>query len=73
MLPYELVDEFVRLDRKEYRRVHKKSSVCDRGFKGITLVMRGRDGSLAEEELTDEQVKDLQTIVDQLPDAPDDL
>ena len=73
MLPYEWVGDFVSLDRKEYQKTHKKSPVCDRGFKGNTLVMRGRDGSFAEKELTDEQVKDWQTIVDQLPDAPDDL
>lgn len=33
----------------------------------------GRDGSYAEKRLTDEQVKALQTIIDQMPDAPDDL
>lgn len=72
-IPSKYVGDFVSLDREEYQKAHKKSPVCDRGFKGNTLVIRGRDGSVVEKELTDDQVKDLQTIVDQLPDAPDDL
>ena len=72
-IPAKYVGDFVSLDRKEYQKTHKKSSVCDRGFKGNMLVIRGRDGSVVEKKLTDEQVKDLQAIVDQLPDAPDDL
>ena len=71
--PLDFVRNFVSLDRKEYQKTHKKSPVCDRGFKGNMLVIRGRDGSVVEKKLTDEQVKDLQTIIDQLPDAPDDL
>ena len=38
-----------------------------------TVVVRGRDGSVIEKKLTDDQVKALQTIIDQLPDASDDL
>lgn len=38
-----------------------------------TVIVRGRDGSVTEKKLTNEQVKALQTIIDQLPDAPDDL
>lgn len=33
----------------------------------------GRDGSYKEKRLTDEQVKALQTIIDQMPEAPEDL
>lgn len=33
----------------------------------------GRDGSYKEKRLTDEQIKALQTIIDQMPEAPDDL
>lgn len=72
-IPAKYVGDFVSLDRKEYQKTHKKSPVCDRGFKGNMLVIRGRDGSVVEKKLTDEQIKALQTIVDQLPDAPDDL
>lgn len=73
VIPAKYVGNFVSLDRKEYQKTHKKSPVCDRGFKGNMLVIRGRDGSVVEKKLTDEQIKALQTIVDQLPDAPDDL
>lgn len=37
------------------------------------VIVRGRDGSFSEKKLTDEQMKALQAIIDQLPDAPDDL
>lgn len=33
----------------------------------------GRDGSYKEKRLTDEQIKALQTIIDQMPEAPEDL
>ena len=33
----------------------------------------GRDGSYTEKRLTDEQIKALQTIIDQMPEAPDYL
>lgn len=33
----------------------------------------GRNGSYIEKRLTDDQVKALQTLIDQLPDASDDL
>lgn len=37
------------------------------------VTIAGRDGSYMEKRLTDEQVKALQTIIDQMPEAPDDL
>ena len=33
----------------------------------------GRDGRRIEKHLTDEQMQALQVLIDQLPDAPDDL
>ena len=40
----------------------------------INLVkIAGRDGRYIEKRLTDEQVKALEAIIEQLPDAPDDL
>ena len=33
----------------------------------------GRDGRRIEKRLTDEQMQALQVLIDQLPDAPDDL
>lgn len=33
------------------------------------VIVRGRDGSFSEKKLTDEQMKALQAIIDQLPDA----
>ena len=38
-----------------------------------TVIMRSRDGSIIKRRLSDEQVRALQTIIGQLPDAPDDL
>lgn len=37
------------------------------------VTIAGRDGSYKEKRLTDEQIKALQTIIDQMPEAPDDL
>lgn len=37
------------------------------------LRIAGRDGRQIEKRLTDEQVKALEAIINQLPDAPDDL
>lgn len=37
------------------------------------VTIAGRDGSYREKRLTDEQIKALQTIIDQMPEAPDDL
>lgn len=37
------------------------------------VTIAGRDGNYKEKRLTDEQIKALQTIIDQMPEAPDDL
>lgn len=51
----------------------EKPSAEGEGLPVNTVVMRGRDGSVTTRRLTDDQVKALQSIIDQLPDAPDDL
>lgn len=51
----------------------KKPSAVSEGLDGNTVIMRGRDGSVLTKKLTDDQVKALKIIIDQLPDAPEDL
>ena len=38
-----------------------------------TVIMRSCDGSVIKRHLSNEQVRALQTIIEQLPDTPDDL
>lgn len=45
--------------------------VPEGGSRLNTIKIAGRDGSLVERELTDEQLAALKLIVDQLPDADD--
>lgn len=51
----------------------KPTPVSESGRPVNIVKIAGRDGSYAEKRLTDEQVKALQTIIDQMPEAPDDL
>lgn len=37
------------------------------------VTVRGRDGSYSKRRLTDEQIAMLKTMIDSLPDVPDDL
>lgn len=54
--------------------VDKEPTPVSESGRPVNIVkIAGRDGSYAEKRLTDEQVKALQTIIDQMPDAPDDL
>lgn len=57
------------LDEKK----EKPTPVSESGRPVNIVKIAGRDGSYAEKRLTDEQVKALQTIIDQMPEAPDDL
>jgi transcriptional regulator with XRE-family HTH domain len=52
--------------------VKKKFFVPENENNNVVIV-RGRNGSYEEKKLTDEQMKAVQAIIDQLPDAPDDL
>ena len=38
-----------------------------------TVIIRGRDGNVVTKKLSNEQIKVLEAIIDQFPDAPDDL
>lgn len=53
--------------------VTQKDNVTDFHSKIHVLRVAGRDGSFKELHLTDEQMKELQAQLDQLPDAPDYL
>ena len=37
------------------------------------VITIGRDGTYSKKRLTDEQIKALQAIIDQMPDAPDEI
>jgi len=37
------------------------------------VITIGRDGTYSKKRLSDEQIKALQAIIDQMPDAPDDI
>lgn len=51
----------------------KPTPVSERGRHINIVKIAGRDGSYKEKRLTDEQIKALQTIIDQMPEAPEDL
>lgn len=56
---------------KEDKKAPTPESESGRHVNVVTIA--GRDGSYREKRLTDEQIKALQTIIDQMPEAPDDL
>ena len=61
------------LESRNKAQKEKPTPVSESGRPVNIVKIAGRDGSYAEKRLTDEQVKALQTIIDQMPEAPDDL
>ncbi len=51
----------------------EKARCAEQARSGRIIKIAGRDGSLTEICLTDAQIKDLQTYIEQLPDPGDDL
>lgn len=69
-----LADYFdVTVDYLLGRDEKKPSDEKDEELDPNTLIIRGRDGSYVKRQLSDEQVKAMKAIIDQLPDVPDDL
>ena len=58
---------------RDETEVKEKASTDSEDVSVNTVIMRSRDGSVIKRRLSDEQVRALQTIIGQLPDAPDDL
>ena len=58
---------------RDETEVKEKASTDSEDVSVNTVIMRSRDGSVIKRRLSDEQVRTLQTIIGQLPDAPDDL
>lgn len=55
------------IDQKE-----KPSASGELPDKNVVTII-GRDGRYIQKKLTDEQIRALETIIDQMPDAPDDI
>ena len=70
-------DPMAALSALSYKAIvaekERPTPVSESGRPVNIVKIAGRDGSYAEKRLTDEQVKALQTIIDQMPDAHDDL
>lgn len=64
-----------KFDVEYFTEVHEKNKFSNNGELVDKNIVKsiGRDGSYSEKALSDEQIKALKAIVDQLRDAPDDL
>lgn len=61
------------LARQLLKQMEKPTPVSEGGQHINIVRIAGRDGRLVEKRLTDDQIKALQTIIDQMPEAPEDL
>lgn len=53
-------------------KIEKPSASGELPDKNVVTII-GRDGRYIQKKLTDEQIRALETIIDQMPDAPDDI
>ena len=58
---------------RDETEVKEKPSTNSEEVSVNTVIMRSCDGSIIKRRLSNEQVRALQTIIEQLPDTPDDL
>ena len=53
-------------------KIEKPSASGELPDKNVVTII-GRDGRYIKKKLTDEQIRALETIINQMPDAPDDI